>query len=653
MKRTLLFIFICLLSFFTWAAPFKLIDEGEIVLDAVREDIYEGSFFSDGLIQRLPVNGVRETDSTRVWGVYSPKGLYFFFECTQPPERTPPTYGMTEQTNSSDMISILIDPEGRGRSGYYFTVLRGGLKIDAYFLNNGLFNKSWNAEWYGRTADTSDGWNAEIFIPFNALDFKKGAERFRLNILRFTYNTNESCSMVPLGPLESATNMEKAVLAEFSFPIKEQLYVDVSPFIFLRSDLERETDPDMGGDAEFSYAGTFSGALIFNPDYAQIEADDLSFNFTRYELYRQERRDFFTGSAAFMPPELVFYSRRVSKPLLGAKFILDINESETLLMALSENDLAEPEEERTTYLGNTLLNIWDKVKLRGYFSLVRRDFTGGFSVIYSPEQNLVLNLSYLNSEIDGITGTYGSTEISYYNSFMQVYGWLCRIDDVFASPSGYLSENDLLGGLAGVSFFVFPHNFNQIIFGVQGNMYAGVSSEKDRDGMVIYFNPILKNLMSFYFSVGAGAEEFSGYLYRMKETYFSVSTPASEKIRFSISARSGTRADYIEAVDRVFRAFSFYVSAKPLNRLIIDYTLSADTTGLLTEPFENEIQIFNAYLNITERLFIRGKYQLSGPGSVRIYETLLSWEPFPKTFFYLGYRFQSDTGKSLLFKFVL
>jgi len=80
---------------------------------------------------------------------------------------------------------------------------------------------------------------------------------------------------------------------------------------------------ETGFDIQYSLKNTLRGHLTVNPDFAQVEADRLEINLTRYPTRFEEKRPFFVeGNSVFSTPYELFYSRRIGQRgdiLWGAK----------------------------------------------------------------------------------------------------------------------------------------------------------------------------------------------------------------------------------------------------------------------------------------------------------------------------------------------
>ena len=82
-----------------------------------------------------------------------------------------------------DNISVVVDPFFDHRNGFFFTVNPNGARADGQISNSAEFaSLDWDGIWNAHARITSDGWVAEIEIPFKTLRFKPGQSVWGLNI---------------------------------------------------------------------------------------------------------------------------------------------------------------------------------------------------------------------------------------------------------------------------------------------------------------------------------------------------------------------------------------------------------------------------------------------------------------------------------------
>src|ERR1051326_297326 len=75
--------------------------------------------------------------------------------------------------DADDGFAVMISPFNDKRTGYLFVINPLGARADYLVSGHEDANKDWNGVWDARTTITSEGWFAEIRIPFNTLQFKK------------------------------------------------------------------------------------------------------------------------------------------------------------------------------------------------------------------------------------------------------------------------------------------------------------------------------------------------------------------------------------------------------------------------------------------------------------------------------------------------
>jgi hypothetical protein len=75
---------------------------------------------------------------------------------------------------------------------------------------------------------------------------------------------------------------------------------------------------NVGLDAKVGLSSRLTLDLTINPDFGQVEADEVVLNLTRFETFFPEKRQFFLeGFDIFSTPLVLFYSRRIGEPTAG------------------------------------------------------------------------------------------------------------------------------------------------------------------------------------------------------------------------------------------------------------------------------------------------------------------------------------------------
>ncbi len=73
--------------------------------------------------------------------------------------------------DTEDNFEVIISPFNDKRNGYLFIINPNGARADLLISGQESSNINWNGVWDAKTSITSEGWFAEIRIPFNPRKF--------------------------------------------------------------------------------------------------------------------------------------------------------------------------------------------------------------------------------------------------------------------------------------------------------------------------------------------------------------------------------------------------------------------------------------------------------------------------------------------------
>jgi hypothetical protein len=297
----------------------------------------------DGFVQLFPFEGGRPSQATEVRVLYDDRNLYVGVLCRDSePDKIERPLGRRDSTPFSDKVAIYLDSMHDRRTAYVFQLNAAGVQADWLFYGDDQENTDWDAVWEGATAAVKDGWSAEFVLPLSIFRFSPAAEQtWAIGVKRTLARTREELVSIQL------KRGDQGVVAHFADltgltglqPVQE---FSVAPYLALRlmkhpqfSDTTRSQprllDPsgDLGVDLRASLGRGLSLQASLNPDFGQVEADQLQQNLSSFELFFPEKRPFFTqGMDLFQgptpnnlpSPQQLFYSRRIGldAPILGA-----------------------------------------------------------------------------------------------------------------------------------------------------------------------------------------------------------------------------------------------------------------------------------------------------------------------------------------------
>jgi hypothetical protein len=274
------------------------------------------------LIQVLPKEGDGPSERTEVRVLVDGDALYFGIHCY---DRSPSAIVATQLTRDAnldvdDYVSVVIDPFFDHRNGFFFKINPAGARADGQISNNAEFaNLDWDGIWNAHARITSEGWIAEIVIPFKTLRFKPGQSAWGLNVQRVIKRNNETDRWSGARRDIWITNLAEAGQLDGLPDVKQGMGLDIRPYGLIRED-KNHWKLDGGFDVSKNLAPNLNASLTVNTDFAETEVDARQVNLTRFDLFYPEKRAFFLeGAGVFdvvtgnpMMPDLIpFFSRRI------------------------------------------------------------------------------------------------------------------------------------------------------------------------------------------------------------------------------------------------------------------------------------------------------------------------------------------------------
>ena len=316
------------------------------VLDGLLDDaIWRTAKPIADLRQREPLEGVAATERTEVRVVFDETTLYVAVHAfDREPEKVvarilerdrimQSDFDGTPQFGGDDGVALLIDGLHDHRNAMVLATNANGAEFDALLTDEGReFNVDWRGVWRVAAKRTADGWSAEFAIPFRSLRYRPGEAEWGLNVYRMIRRKNEE--VLWQGWTRDGGGFARVSLAGHLDGLENlprpRRNVEVRPYVLLGSDRERDENTDRLGDTPRRGLGGEVKAQVgpglvldatVNTDFAQVEADNVQVNLTRFSLFFPEKREFFLENAGVFefgarelfgpPPFLMFFSRQV------------------------------------------------------------------------------------------------------------------------------------------------------------------------------------------------------------------------------------------------------------------------------------------------------------------------------------------------------
>src|SRR5688572_4282490 len=268
-----------------------------------------------------PLTGAPASHPTEAWILATPEGLAIGFKNVQPPNvpRSRQKIRRDEQAQV-DRNNLMID-FGDGTTGYNFMVTSTDGINDAVITNENRFNTDWDGNWTHAASEDAEAWYTEMLIPWYIAPMAKGKDgkrTFRIYLDRVVGATGERAAY-PAASFERPRFMSDFTPIEL--PVYNQSLVAITPYVSgLYDNVRNRGFTDGGADILWKPNSQFQLTATINPDFGQVESDDIVVNFSANETFFSDKRPFFTenqGPFEFTTPSdfsQLVYTRRVGGP---------------------------------------------------------------------------------------------------------------------------------------------------------------------------------------------------------------------------------------------------------------------------------------------------------------------------------------------------
>lgn len=320
----------------------------------------------------------------------------------------------------NDNVSLLFDTFNDGTTGYFFGVTPYGVMREGLVSEGGTgFNNTWDIKWIAESKRHEDHYTIEIAIPLYSLKFIDGATKWRFRPYRWNIEDNEQTTWVRLPQNQPLSSLAYMGDMEFEKPLKRTR----TPFVFIpylngfsgKDFLNgaSKNQAKLGADSKLAIGNGMNLDLTYNPDFSNVEVDDILTNLTRFELFLPEKRQFFIDNNDLFAnygstlDNVPFFSRRIGiarekngnaieNRIVGGIRLSGKLDANTRLGVLNLQTEADPINGIGAF-NNAMVAVQRKVFARsnvGFF-MVNRQSTGDSESLPEPQKfNRVVGLDY-------------------------------------------------------------------------------------------------------------------------------------------------------------------------------------------------------------------------------------------------------------------
>ena len=278
--------------------------------------------------QREPVDGGEPSERTEVRIAYDENNLYFGLVLydSDPDAIRRSILHREGRIDQDDHVWIVLDTYHDGRNAYIFELNSFGTQGDALFTDESLTLDDWNWEGVYRSEArvTDEGWTLEVAIPFTTIRFSEAeAPEMGIAIRRAIRRKNEEVFWphIPQRYRGGITQVSQFATLTGLQDLRRGRYMELKPFAIagaqkVGGDPDTDVLDDVGLDFKYAITSNMALDLTLNTDFAQVEADNVQINLTRFNLFFPEKREFFLERAGLFTfgkarDTEIFFSRRI------------------------------------------------------------------------------------------------------------------------------------------------------------------------------------------------------------------------------------------------------------------------------------------------------------------------------------------------------
>ncbi|MGB6648750.1 MAG: DUF5916 domain-containing protein [Bacteroidota bacterium] len=315
-----------------------------IAVDGVlTEDVWRTAPAWNQFVQRDPDEGEISSEKTEVRVAYDDAALYVgarMFDSA--PDSILALLGRRDAYCTCDYFVLYLDPYFDRRSGFYFGLDAAGTYYDGVLTNDEWTDESWDGVWEGKVRHDSEGWTAEMRIPFSQLRFQE-TNAWGINFERSIARKHEEVYLV-FTPKDGSGFVSRFADLRGIERITPPSRFEALPYVTAKAEYTsshpgdpfnngKKYTPGFGADFKVGIGTNLTLDATVNPDFGQVEVDPAVVNLSDVETFFSERRPFFIEGASIFSfgqrgarsywgfnwstPDL-FYSRRIGRAPQGS-----------------------------------------------------------------------------------------------------------------------------------------------------------------------------------------------------------------------------------------------------------------------------------------------------------------------------------------------
>ncbi len=312
------------------------------------DEVWKTAAVLKDFYQTQPGDNLIPENRTEVRLGYDMRFLYIAFHCFDDPTKVRATVAKRDDIWNDDYVGILFDTFNDQRRAYEFDFNPLGVQADGIWTEGQGEDFSLDLVMESKGMVTTDGYTIEVALPFKSLRYVAGKDKlWGMHFWRRTKRLNNSLDMwIPMDRDKGSWLAQEGHLTGLE-GISTERTLELIPSLTVSETGKRKVthfvnepvklDPGLTG--KYSLTPTVTLDFAINPDFAQVESDQLVVTANqRFPIFFAEKRPFFLeGIDIFNTQIAAVHTRTIVDPDVAIKLSGKINRNTFGLMLASDN----------------------------------------------------------------------------------------------------------------------------------------------------------------------------------------------------------------------------------------------------------------------------------------------------------------------------
>ncbi len=225
------------------------------------------------------------------------QGIYVGITNFQTSDERKKQYNLQDAFIQADANTVVIDFAGDGSGAYLFSLgLGGGIK-DAVLTPQLTTDYDWDGAWQYGIYEAENYWSSEIYIPWHSVSFRASTDTQGYANIGVSIQLQELAKNHTYSSQKQTTSQSDYYLNMPKIRAKtpaEQQFIFV-PYLTQQQDfVQNQANTDIGFDFAYKPNQHQKISLAVNPDFGQVDSDELVVNYSAVETLLTDKRPFFT-----------------------------------------------------------------------------------------------------------------------------------------------------------------------------------------------------------------------------------------------------------------------------------------------------------------------------------------------------------------------